>query len=329
MQTPSLAMPKISRPAAPMPEAPPLSASNRKTVELQAPQVALPKLRGAAPPMPEAPQLGTMPAAAPPTDSVRSLIAVSAVPAPPKDAISVPEGNRAGEFSVGLESGQRRERAPQPSGNGPSELASRDVGAIRVPGLSVSGGPDPGKSESAPAVPVIEQRPPAAASAINRDALAKVIASTARPSLLPEPRPQAGAFETEFFGAKRVYTVAINMPNLTSGSGSWVVHFAELNEEDVGEAADEISSPVAIKKVDPRYDPAAARERIEGTVTLSAHILRDGRVASVRVLRSLDERLDASAVAALMEWRFQPALKRGVPVDLEIVVQIPFHLPMW
>jgi len=38
----------------------------------------------------------------------------------------------------------------------------------------------------------------------------------------------------EVFGSKRVYTLQVNMPNLTSVSGSWILNFAELNESAPG-----------------------------------------------------------------------------------------------
>ena len=115
------------------------------------------------------------------------------------------------------------------------------------------------------------------------------------------------------------------MPNLASGAGSWILRFAERDGEGSGE--EEISSPVAVRKVDPKYAPAAVRERVEGTVTLAAQILRNGKVTSVKVVQGLDPRLDLSAVEALTLWQFEPARKKGVPIDLEVMVQIPFRLP--
>ena len=52
----------------------------------------------------------------------------------------------------------------------------------------------------------------------------------------------------------------------------------------------------------------------------------DGSVGEVRVLRGVDDRLDAYARAALTHWRFQPATKNGNAVDLEAVVAIPFRV---
>jgi len=133
--------------------------------------------------------------------------------------------------------------------------------------------------------------------------------------------------ESEFFGARRVYTVYMNMPNLTSAVGSWVLRFAELDERgSLLGSAGELSTPEAVRKVDPMYVASAARERVQGTVTIAALVLKDGSLANIRVVGSLDPRLDSSAVAALTQWQFSPARRGGQPVDLEVLVQIPFRL---
>jgi len=64
--------------------------------------------------------------------------------------------------------------------------------------------------------------------------------------------------------------------------------------------------------------------RVEGRVILYAVIHADGTVGEVRVLQSLDDRLDENAKKAIARWHFRPATKNGNPVDLEAVVQIPF-----
>ena len=68
------------------------------------------------------------------------------------------------------------------------------------------------------------------------------------------------------------------------------------------------------------------RDRVEGTVTLYAVIHIDGTVGEIRVLNSLDSRLDDNAVRALSHWRFRPGTKNGEPVDIEAVVLVPFRL---
>jgi len=129
---------------------------------------------------------------------------------------------------------------------------------------------------------------------------------------------------------RRVYTIYINMPNLTSQSGSWVLRFAELGGEyslAVGGAADyPIVAPVAMRKVDPRYPAAARYTGIEGIVLLYGIIRSDGSVDGVQVVRGLHTLLDESAVDAFQRWRFQPGQKNGSAVPLEVVVEIPFRL---
>ncbi|MFQ5818326.1 MAG: energy transducer TonB, partial [Terriglobia bacterium] len=141
----------------------------------------------------------------------------------------------------------------------------------------------------------------------------------------PGTHPGAGA------PWQRVYTIYINMPNLTSQTGSWVLLFAELGDWSstaAGGAGDgyPLSAPVPIKKVDPKYPAAARRSRVEGTVSLYAIIRPDGSVQNVEVVRSLHALLDQSAVAAFRRWHFQPGHKNGQAVPLEVVVEIPFRL---
>ena len=130
-------------------------------------------------------------------------------------------------------------------------------------------------------------------------------------------------------GAKQVYTLHVNMPNLTSASGSWVLNFAELNEEDAAPyskvSSTELAGPVPFRKVDPKYPPELRTLHIEGEVVLYAIIRKDGSVDSIQLVHSVDPRLDANAMEALAQWKFRPAEKQGEPIDLEAVVHIPFR----
>ena len=134
-------------------------------------------------------------------------------------------------------------------------------------------------------------------------------------------RSDTGKIENQVFGPKRYYSMAINMPNLTSAGGSWIIRFAQLKDDpDPGE----LTAPSATSKVDPAYPAEMMRRGVEGRVTLYAVIHSDGSVGEVRVLRGFDDLLDENARAALLRWRFRPATKNGQAVDLEAVVEIPF-----
>jgi len=79
------------------------------------------------------------------------------------------------------------------------------------------------------------------------------------------------------------------------------------------------------RKVDPAYPLELMRQNLGGTVILYAVIRADGTVGSVRVLRSIDERLDRYASEAIAKWKFDPATKNGTPVDVEATFWIPFR----
>src|SRR5450755_63046 len=142
------------------------------------------------------------------------------------------------------------------------------------------------------------------------------------PRSLPEvSRDRATDVDRWIFGDKKFYAMTLNMPNLNSAGGSWVIRFAELNPN---EAKGDLTAPEATQKVDPAYPLELMRRNIQGTVTLYAVIRNDGSVSDVRVLRGVDDQLDQYARAALARWHFRPATKNGAAVDLEAVVMIPF-----
>ncbi len=130
-------------------------------------------------------------------------------------------------------------------------------------------------------------------------------------------------------GSKHVYTLHVNMPNLTSASGSWILNFAELNESMPGNGMingpSELAGPVPLRKVDPKYPPELRTSHVDGEVVLYAIIRKDGSVDSIQLVHSVDPHLDANAMEALAQWKFRPAEKRGEPIDLEAVVHIPFR----
>jgi TonB family protein len=53
---------------------------------------------------------------------------------------------------------------------------------------------------------------------------------------------------------------------------------------------------------------------------------RDGRATNIRVVRGLGAGLDQQAVAAVRQWRFSPARRHGVPVDVVVDVSVDFRL---
>jgi len=133
----------------------------------------------------------------------------------------------------------------------------------------------------------------------------------------PEPKERAPLED------RTVYTMAINMPNISSYQGSWIVRYAQLEKE---ENETPFSAPAPVRKVDPKYVAQAALEGIEGEVLLYAVIMPDGGVDGAKVMRGIDERLDQSALDAIRKWQFKPASRGGEPIAVEALFSIPFQL---
>ena len=87
-----------------------------------------------------------------------------------------------------------------------------------------------------------------------------------------------------------------------------------------------ITPPKIISKVQPSYPVDAKKAKHEGVVVVAAVIGTDGKVENIRVLKSVDPSLDQSAMDAVRQWTFEPALKDGKPVKVETHVEINFSL---
>ena len=240
-----------------------------------------------------------------PPPALASLAIVGLDPAKVID-FSAPPGPRPAGFSGG----------PQPRLEG-SDTEGAANAPIVVPGLLAHGNAPDSRPVLAAALPPS-----------TRERLAASVRIAPRPAgpSASEPRATRVAEAPDpLLEGRTVYLVAIQMPNVTSYIGSWLVWFAERDPALPGPVP-EIQPPLPLHKVDPKYIAAAVAERIEGKVRLAAVIRKDGRVDSVKLLRHLDDRLDRSAEEALAKWEFEPAFRAGRAVDVDAVFEIPFTL---
>jgi TonB family protein len=280
--------------------------------------------------------------------STSSMIALSlhpAVGAPPESPAgnrrgnfaATPEGRRASSGTAGASPADKSAGGAN-SGNGKaSESAANKKSSNGLPsGLYV------GKS-SAPPSPVAGEAAPKESNSYSVNP--NLIASARPPrvsarALQPESESKLSEVERAVFGNRKFYSLSLNMPNLNSAGGSWIIRFAAVKTESSpadsyprvaagnassgGSPPDDLSAPSATRKVDPAYPLELMRQNLGGTVILYAVIHADGTVGNIRVLRSVDERLDRFASEAIAKWRFQPATKNGTPVDVEATFWIPF-----
>jgi TonB family protein len=92
----------------------------------------------------------------------------------------------------------------------------------------------------------------------------------------------------------------------------------------VGDAG--VTGPFVLKQVNPDYDTAARQEGIQGSVRLVAIVETDGTASAIRVIKSLDERLDQRAIKALGQWQFNPGHKDGAAVRVQTEFEMTFSL---
>jgi TonB family protein len=87
-----------------------------------------------------------------------------------------------------------------------------------------------------------------------------------------------------------------------------------------------VSPPRQIYAPEPEFSEEARKAKYQGVCTLGLIVGTDGRPSNIRVLSSLGMGLDEKAIEAVKTWRFEPAMKDGHPVRVEIAVEVDFHL---
>lgn len=87
-----------------------------------------------------------------------------------------------------------------------------------------------------------------------------------------------------------------------------------------------ITAPRLLREVKAEYTDEARRRGMTGAVVLEIVVRRDGSVGDVSVLQGLGAGLDQRAIAAVRQWRFDPARLRGAPVDVIVEVAVEFTL---
>jgi len=291
---------------------------------------------------------------------LQRLIALSATPAPPAPVVDVPPGNLAANVTISPEGTQPGVPGGSPNGaagnggagggNGspggtggaggtqPGTGGGGGITGTGPPGISITGGDprlsspiagpagagtgknvQPGKTLRASPLPV-KPEPRVAIAAPERTRPAPAF-----------DRLQPGAPPESILSSKRVYTLYVNMPNLSSATGSWILRFSELNLDPTkpfvaSEAASDLAGPEPLRKVDPKYPQELISARVQGEVILYAVIRKDGTVDSIQVVKGVDPQLDQNAMEALAKWKFRPAARNGEPVELETIVRIPFRV---
>lgn len=115
--------------------------------------------------------------------------------------------------------------------------------------------------------------------------------------------------EVEMSRAKTVTTLAASAAILLLAGGAAVRAFPLLSAPPGGgtdSAGDEAAERKLVHQVDPVYPEPARQDKVEGIVVLRIRIEKSGEVSKVDLVRG-PESLREATVAAIRQWRYEPA----------------------
>lgn len=217
----------------------------------------------------------------------------------------LPEGSRGAEF------------ARAPVAGTASSGASAKPGTPSVPGLV---------AHNANGKPV-EAAAPAEAAKVPERLLVKETSYAAFNRTLSAPlRPSSRVIPATVeaqFANRNVYTLVIPKPDLPEYSDDWVLWFSERQPGDT--TSTRISAPVPARKYS-LVGGAPVANSANGTLQLAAVVERSGHISAARILRgTAGDAFRRKALEELQTWEFQPALRNGEAIEVDIVVEISFQ----
>lgn len=101
---------------------------------------------------------------------------------------------------------------------------------------------------------------------------------------------------------------------------------AEIDELDFVAVEQEVSFDWSALQRNVQYPSVAMRNRIEGTVVVSALICRDGSILDLKIAASDNPVFNEAATSAVRGTTFDPAIQNGAPVTCWVRIPIAFSL---
>jgi TonB family protein len=136
--------------------------------------------------------------------------------------------------------------------------------------------------------------------------------------------------ETRRRGGWIVLTVLLAIAWIFAGQGSGQTPddqdpATRKSDEPVVALGPGITPPRVIHQVSPDVNSGAGGFRVSGVVVIELVVSSQGLPREVHVARPLDKDLDKSAITAVEQWRFQPAMRADSPVAVRITIEIRFR----
>lgn len=87
-----------------------------------------------------------------------------------------------------------------------------------------------------------------------------------------------------------------------------------------------VLAPVVLFAPEPEFSEEARKAKVSGNVLVYLQVDAQGRPMHVRVLRGIGLGLDEKALAAVRAYKFKPAMENGLPVSVEMNVEVNFQI---
>lgn len=286
--------------------------------------------------------------------SPAGLLILGVDPGPVTGALALPPGNRYGSFSIspfggipgspggvpggvpgggsggpGLGGDGSSGVGPGNSGGGGGSGAGNDAGVTISGGSGAGGmmgawGPSGGNGGSAASIPYV---PSSLVYAVRQPIRHRKGALT----VTTGPIGGGGLRVYGVLKGGKIYSIYLPMPGK-----SWILQYCTRPETSARKAPNVRGAVAHLQPglVPPnpqeRFDfhrPPIPKDKANDLIILYGVIREDGVVAELRLHQGVEPVADQAALAAFSQWKFQPALREGKPVSLNILVGVPATVP--
>jgi TonB family protein len=101
----------------------------------------------------------------------------------------------------------------------------------------------------------------------------------------------------------------------------------DLNGKGGGGPAADAKPPVVIRQVKPNFPSAARHFGVEGQLVVKVLVATDGTITQPQIVQPLPApTLSYTALSAIRQWRFKPAMVKGEPVPFIYHVTVNYKL---
>ena len=118
--------------------------------------------------------------------------------------------------------------------------------------------------------------------------------------------------------------MVVPIENFEPYSGDWIVWFAERQAKP-GDTPF-VRAPLPLRKYE-SVDPVLPGARTELRVQVAGTIRQDGKLEGLTLLRDFGPGISQAVLKDLSAWEFKPATRDSAPVDVDVVIEVPYSLP--